>query len=122
MKTLIFIYRSHSSKVVLLGVLKLFIFFSNNIFFIRVQAPVRWCYELVVLEKKTIHVIGCVMSLIVSPLPLQATLKREQEALNVREHESDEKLARVAEIVRTQKQRLRTSEFCGDDVAWMDGA
>lgn len=62
------------------------------------------------------------MSLIVSPLPLQATLEREQEALNVREHESDEKLARVAEIVRTQKQRLRTSEFCGDDVAWMDGA
>lgn len=68
--------------------------------------------------KKLQYMSSCVMSLIFSPLLFQATLAREQEALIIREHESDDKLAHVAEIVRSQKQHLRTSEFCGDDAAW----
>lgn len=57
---------------------------------------------------------------LVSPIPFQATLVREQEALTLREREVDGKLARVAEIVRSQKRRLR-AEFCDEEVArWME--
>jgi hypothetical protein len=51
----------------------------------------------------------------------QASLAREQEALKLRERESDARLARIAETVRSQTRTLR-AEFCGEDTAQVEAA